>query len=82
MVIAVSIYTVRGLWLIMGIMLVWFLLVFAMRHSHAARFRAIRSDLDRSSSTRHYAAAGKAALAASRPLRSDKDFYFRELCLR
>ena len=64
--------TVRGLWLIMGIMLVWFLLAFAMRHSNAAGLRAIRGDLDRSSSTRYYAAAGKAALAASHLLRSDK----------
>jgi hypothetical protein len=40
--------TVPGLWLIIAIILVWFLLAFAMRHSHAAGLRAILTDVDRS----------------------------------
>ena len=40
--------TVPGLWLIIAILLVWFLLAFAMWHSHAPGLRAIRNDLDRS----------------------------------
>ena len=37
-----------GLGLIIAILLVWFLLAFGMRHSHAAALRTIRNYLDRS----------------------------------
>jgi hypothetical protein len=40
--------TLRGLRLIIAILLAWFFIAFAMRYSHAAKFRAIRTDLDRS----------------------------------
>ena len=40
--------TLRRVGLIIAIILVWFLLAFAMRHSHAAGLRAILTDVDRS----------------------------------
>jgi len=40
--------TLRGLGLIIAIILVWFLLAFAMRNSHAAGLRAIRNGSDQS----------------------------------
>jgi hypothetical protein len=49
LVIVVSIYYFGGLGLIIATIPVWFLLAFAMRHSHAAGLRAIRNDSDRSS---------------------------------
>jgi hypothetical protein len=53
--------TVPGLWLIIAILLVWFLLAFATRHSHSAGLRALRTDRDRSDVVN---APVRAALAA------------------
>jgi hypothetical protein len=44
---------------LIAILLLWFLLAFAMGHSHATGHMVIRNEMEQSARSRYYAAAGK-----------------------